>query len=470
MTHRSMRPKEAARHPRARTFVGSWTTTHGGELAPRWRTWGLVAMACAIVSAAPSPAGANERALEATVFIRVIGDVTAAQGLDERFNRDKVEIPQVELGTGSGILISPLGYVVTNLHVIDSERKTVQYQGVTLDVTSTVTRIDVEIPARRSAAGPSRFQASVVATDADLDLAVLFIGASDLPYVPLGDSDAVQLGQPVSAVGYPLGRAVDLAAPTKDATPSPTLTTGSLSAVRRDNNGDARYLQMSASVNPGNSGGVLVDQEGYAIGVVQLKMRDVNDIGFAIPINVAKAFLATHGLDRSLPIPPFARVIAYDLRPKGLRFLAPDGFRDSTEEPTLVWSGQSLAGLSLRIGRIASTATAAELERALLDGRLVKGLSARTIWSRAASVSPGATARLGKATATDGTRMLYATVSHAKEAMVALYAGDPDSIAINESLLLESLQSLEVSPLPQAPPQALPQAQPEPRPRARPRP
>lgn len=391
---------------------------------------------------------ADQRAMDATVLVRVIGDVTALQGLDERFNREKVQISQVELGTGSGIVISPTGYILTNLHVIDSERKQLVYEGVPIELMLNVTRIDVQFPSRGGAREHGqRYAATVVATDAELDLAVLFVNGTDLPFLPLGDSDAVQPGRPVSAIGYPLGRSVDLANPDQDAAPSATVTTGTLSAVRRDVNGDLRYLQTSATVNPGNSGGALVDEDGYVVGVVELKMKDAKDIGFAIPIGLAKEFLVRNGLDRALPVPLLPRNVRFDLAPKGLRFMAPESLRDTATSSSEVWSARSLGAVTLRIGRITTPSTAAQLETALLGGRLIKSMVAKERWSRQAATSGDTQGRLGKAVAANGNWLVYLVLSRRGEAVVAFYEGPADDLATNESLLLESLQSVEVSPL-----------------------
>lgn len=432
--------------------VGGRVWFRGTRGATRAWSRGATAIALALATST-APALANERALDATVFVRVVGDVTAVQGLDERFNREKIQISQVELGTGSGVVVSPAGYVLTNLHVIDSARQRLVYAGVPIEITLNVTRIEVQLPSRTGAQDRLRtFTASIVATDADLDLAVLLVSGADLPYLPLGDSDAIPTGKSVSAIGYPLGRDVDLASTDQGAAPAPTLTTGTLSAVRRDDRGSTRFLQTSAAVNPGNSGGALIDEDGYLVGIVELKMGDAKDIGFAIPINLAKEFLARHGVDGALPTPPLARNVRVELPAKGLRLLAPESFRDSAPAVIEVWSAQSIPGVTLRIGRLSSSITAAQLENALLGGQLVKSLSGRGLWSRGVPATGGAEARVGKAALSDGARLVYATVSRGKESVVAFYSGHADHIATNESLLLESLQSLEVNPLPASPP------------------
>ena len=80
------------------------------------------------------------------------------------------------------------------------------------------------------------------------------------------------------------------------------MTRGSVSAARSDDAGNTAYLQTSATVNPGNSGGPMVDEDGYVLGVVRLKLRDADGIGFAIPINAVKDFLALSGYDQLLPV------------------------------------------------------------------------------------------------------------------------------------------------------------------------
>jgi serine protease Do len=160
---------------------------------------------------------------------------------------------------GSGVVISPDGYIVTNHHVVDGAEQ------ITVDLTD-----------RRS------FPAKVVGTDQPSDLAVLKIDAKDLPVLVLGDSDKVRVGDIVLAVGNPLGV-------------GQTVTMGIISAKgRRTGLSDGSFedfLQTDAPINQGNSGGALVNTNGDLVGINSQILSPSGGnigIGFAIPSNMAR--------------------------------------------------------------------------------------------------------------------------------------------------------------------------------------
>ncbi|HEY3265606.1 MAG TPA: trypsin-like peptidase domain-containing protein [Armatimonadota bacterium] len=171
-------------------------------------------------------------------------------------------------GQGSGVIVRPDGYILTNRHVISIEGA----------VRQTVTVI---LPS-----GKTYKDARVLGADPRLDLAVVKIPARDLPVAALGDSASLQVGQKTIAVGNPLGL-------------SQTVTSGIVSAMGRSIQGEAGMLegliQTDAAINPGNSGGALVDSSGRLIGVntaiAQLGGGGNIGIGFAVPINTARAIL-----------------------------------------------------------------------------------------------------------------------------------------------------------------------------------
>ena len=133
-----------------------------------------------------------------------------------------------------------------------------------------VKRVEVVFPA-----DGTRLEARVEATDRDLDLAVLSVSGSDLPFLPLGDSDALLPGQPVQVIGFPFGRAVEVGRPvTAETVPQPTVTRGSIGALRAGGEGDARYIQTDAAVHPGSSGGPMLDEKGHAVGVIRMRLRE----------------------------------------------------------------------------------------------------------------------------------------------------------------------------------------------------
>ncbi len=161
-------------------------------------------------------------------------------------------------GTGSGVIISPDGYIVTNNHVI----KDASELEVTLDNKQT-------------------YKAELIGTDPNSDIALIKINANDLPYLTFGDSDAVALGQWVLAIGNPYNLGT-------------TVTAGIVSAKGRDLKGNKRidnFIQTDAVVNPGNSGGALVDTNGNLIGInTMIFSMNGSYIGysFAIPSNIVR--------------------------------------------------------------------------------------------------------------------------------------------------------------------------------------
>jgi serine protease Do len=166
----------------------------------------------------------------------------------------------VPSGVGSGVIVSPDGYVLTNNHVVDEADK-----------------VEVELNDNR------KFTAKVIGTDSLSDVAVIKIEATGLPTVALGDSDKVEVGDLVLAVGNPLGI-------------GQTVTMGIISAKGRQTPGrDPRtfedFLQTDAAINQGNSGGALVNLRGELIGVPsQILSRSGGNIGigFAIPTKMAR--------------------------------------------------------------------------------------------------------------------------------------------------------------------------------------
>lgn len=165
--------------------------------------------------------------------------------------------PQEQKGTGTGFIIDTSGYILTNQHVIDGASK-----------------VTVKLQNQNQS-----YNARVVGQDHDLDLALLKIDASNLPVIPLGDSDAMRIGDSVIAIGNPYGL-------------DHTVTTGVVSAKGRPITiGDRSYrnlIQTDAAINPGNSGGPLINMQGKVIAINTAVSTTAQGIGFAIPINTAK--------------------------------------------------------------------------------------------------------------------------------------------------------------------------------------
>ena len=167
-----------------------------------------------------------------------------------------------EKGSGSGLIISEEGYIVTNHHVVaDAEELIV------------------------SLANGEKFEAELVGSDARTDLAVLKIESEKLDVATLGDSDKLRPGELAVAIGNPLG--IEFAR---------SVTTGVISATNRSLTiGDRQFklLQTDAAINPGNSGGPLLNKHGKVIGInsAKLAIPGVEGMGFAIPINSAKPII-----------------------------------------------------------------------------------------------------------------------------------------------------------------------------------
>jgi S1-C subfamily serine protease len=170
-------------------------------------------------------------------------------------------------GGGSGFIVTPDGYAITNSHVVNDRPK-----------------LEAET------AEGDRLRAELVGDDPATDLAVVRLSASGLPYAQLGDSDALRVGQLVIAMGSPLGL-------------QSTVSTGVVSALGRNMRArDGRLIenivQHAAPINPGNSGGPLVDSRGLVVGINTAIIAMAQGLGFAIPSNTAEWVLQeilTHG-------------------------------------------------------------------------------------------------------------------------------------------------------------------------------
>jgi len=270
---------------------------------------------------------------DATVFIRLTGSVHAE--FDDAGIKRTVDLDRVEVGTGSGFVISPHGYVLTNAHVVEDGEPLRVTKGfrkatITLKVSTINVCFSAEAMTSRGMTTPCA-EASVTASDQALDLAVLFIGGSSgLPYIALGDSDVVAPGLPVDALGYPFGREVEIGrvATAPDLVPDISTTPGAISALRANDVGERRYLQVTNSLNPGNSGGPLVTREGFAVGVIHSRLTKGKEIGFAIPINEVKNLLDSHGLDHVMPTRRLRLGVFQTIDPKGVALRLPEGFID----------------------------------------------------------------------------------------------------------------------------------------------
>jgi Do/DeqQ family serine protease len=175
------------------------------------------------------------------------------------FYGDQEEVPQG--GMGSGVIVSPEGYVLTNNHVVEG-----------------ADQIEIVLHDGR------RTQAQVIGTDPDTDLAVLKIKLDRLPVIVWGNSDELQVGDRLLAIGNPFGV-------------GQTVTSGIVSALGRNRlgiNTFENFIQTDAAINPGNSGGALVDVNGNLIGIntaIYSRSGGNMGIGFAIPVSTARQVL-----------------------------------------------------------------------------------------------------------------------------------------------------------------------------------
>jgi serine protease DegQ len=165
---------------------------------------------------------------------------------------------QAQMGLGSGVIVSPEGYLLTNHHVVED-----------------ATDIEVQLADGRST------RATVVGSDPETDIAVLKIDLPNLPAVTLGDVRALQVGDAVLAIGNPFNV-------------GQTVTAGIVSALDRTQAGASQFqnfIQTDAAINPGNSGGALVDAAGHLVGIntaIFSRTGGSLGIGFAVPVDTAR--------------------------------------------------------------------------------------------------------------------------------------------------------------------------------------
>ncbi|HET7295373.1 MAG TPA: trypsin-like peptidase domain-containing protein [Vicinamibacteria bacterium] len=380
---------------------------------------------------------------DATAFLRVRGDVRLEQLKGWKQATEKAD---VEVALGTGFFVTPSGYLVTNRHVVDGASMSGAVKDGQLVVS--VTGIDAIV---KGPDGKESLPAAVAAMDAEHDLALLFVTSGQLrPYVPLGDSDALVAGQPLTAWGFPMGRIVEVGRETSSSVvPDVAASAGTLNAVRRDDEEDARYLQTDAALNPGNSGGPLVDEDGYAMGVVRMKLRHGTAIGFGIPINLVKDFLESNGLADQLP--RRYRLGALDsVGWKGLALQAAEGLADAWPGRTRWESPEEAGGVRLRVDRVVSPMALEELADALLSGEVLDGVSAarRVAWEPSERPAQAPRMITGSARAVDRDMDVeFAVMGLGKERLLARYTGPADVVAYNRSVVRRSLGSLSAERL-----------------------
>ncbi len=207
-----------------------------------------------------------EMSVKAVVYVKVVKKgvtVKAPTSLFEYFFGYGGGMQREQVGSGSGVIISDDGYIVTNNHVV-----------------SGATDIEVTLENNKT------FKAALVGTDEATDVAIIKIDAQNLPSLPFGDSDNLRLGEWVLAIGSPFGL-------------MSTVTAGIVSAKGRQmqessNPGELRiesFIQTDAAVNPGNSGGALVNIKGELVGINTAIISNTGSYAgysFAVPVNIVK--------------------------------------------------------------------------------------------------------------------------------------------------------------------------------------
>jgi S1-C subfamily serine protease len=239
-------------------YFTTWRSNFAGDLHPS--NWFSRPDRVEITEAAPNESLDGEEQNNISVYKRNIPSVVNVTSRAMTFDFFYGLVPQE--GQGSGFVIDKEGHILTNYHVVADARQ-----------------VEVTLHNRK------KYKATVVGTDPSHDLAVIQIKASDLVPAVLGDSRNLQVGQKVYAIGNPFGLAG-------------TMTRGIVSSIRpvREPNGATidEAIQTDAAINPGNSGGPLMNWHGEVIGINTMILSNVGQnagIGFAIPINTAKAVL-----------------------------------------------------------------------------------------------------------------------------------------------------------------------------------
>jgi serine protease DegS len=317
--------------------AGAIAGSAGGAPAPA----AIESYAAAVMRAAPAVVNISTQRLvteqfQPSVFDQMFGDL-------QPFYRHRVE-----RALGSGVIVDNAGHIITNNHVIANAE--------TINVGLADDRVT---------------PATVVGRDPDTDLALLSIKLKDLPVMPLGRSDEIQVGDVVLAIGDPLGL-------------SQTVTHGIVSATGRQQLGVAtfeNFIQTDAAINAGNSGGALINARGELIGINTAVLNTSNSgnlsvegIGFAIPVNLARGVMKDI-LDHGRVIRGWIGILPEDVDAEQAKQL---GLPRSGVVITNMYRTSPAVAAQLRIGDIVTA----------IDGKAVR--SARDTLSQIAVKKPGA--------------------------------------------------------------------------------
>ena len=228
------------------------------------------------------------------------------------------------IGVGSGVLISENGYILTNEHVAGSKYSNVY---VTLE-------------------NGAKYNSNVIWSDTSLDLAIIKIPGENFNYLNLGDSDRIFLGENVYAIGNPIGAEFQR-----------TVTKGIISGKNRtikivENNKEMYMedlIQTDATINNGNSGGPLINDNGELLGINTVKISGVDGIGFSIPINIIKPLLELLEKDGNIP-ESYLGIYAFDK--EVIPYLKSDLKFDKGIYVVSIDNQESLSGGNIMVGDI----------------------------------------------------------------------------------------------------------------------
>ena len=237
----------------------------------------LLVLACSTAAAAQTPAARAATSSDLTVALEtttrqvspsVVQIFTTSFAPGPGLVPHGSDLVRTQRASGSGVVVDPSGYIVTNAHVVSGAQQL---------------RVEIPAPATNSsilAARSRTVQGTVIGLDRETDLAVIKVNAAGLPALAFGDSDELRAGQLVLAFGSPLGL-------------NNSVSLGVVSAVARQLEADSPmiYVQTDASINPGSSGGPLVDVRGRLVGINTLILSQAGGnegLGFAAPSNIVR--------------------------------------------------------------------------------------------------------------------------------------------------------------------------------------
>lgn len=357
----------------------------------------------------------------ATALVRVWAE---QQGDGPAWTSPSAERAYEQIGAGSGFFVSSTGYLVTLSEIVSPR-----------EIDDDLLAFEVVVPFPRQEGGPIAYQASLVASDPLAGLALLAILPDrDLPFVHLGDSDAVAEREALSVFGW---RADGQSA-------SSSLH---FSTHRSDELGVAQLLEISGRPAPGTAGGAIVDKAGYVVGVSKPGEAGASALG--ISVNSVKEFLAANGLASELPASLFLGS-EVSIREKGLRLRLVEGIWDAWPGRTRYESPRDPEGVSFRLDRLASPLDIGELEARLLSGGFgsLPAVRLGDATNEKRNIPRSRTRVYGSALSQrDGNSYAveYVVMRVGNERIVARYELPERQAAFNRSILQSSLESIQIT-------------------------